>query len=349
MSDILIRRQGWTGHITLNRPQALNALTLEMVQATAQALRDWADDPGVRVVIIDGAGERAFCAGGDITALYAAGMAGDFSQGRSFWQQEYRLNAQIAGYMQRHGKPVVSLMQGFTMGGGVGIGCHATLRVVGDTSRIAMPECGIGLVPDAGGSMLLARAPGRMGVYLGLTGARMGPGDAVTAGFADVYVPEAHWPAMIRDLSVGEDLADVLKENDFPPPASALAQTFGPEIEADFSAPTVDGIRERLARRDDAFAGNALAAMDRASPLSLACTLAMLHRLGPAPDIGSALDLEYRFAFRAQDMGDFLEGIRAAVIDKDRAPRWKPAPTPEQVEAMLAPLGPDTLSLEDTP
>jgi enoyl-CoA hydratase/carnithine racemase len=348
VSDILIRTEGCAGRITLNRPQALNALTLEMVQRMTVALRDWATDPSVAIIVIDAAGDRAFCAGGDITQLYAAGTAGDHSVGRTFWQQEYRLNALIDGYAAHQRKAIVSFLQGFTMGGGVGIGCHATLRIVGDTSQIAMPECGIGLVPDAGGSKRLASAPGHLGVYLGLTGARMGPGDAIHAGFADVYAPEQAWPGIIRDLEEGRDIGDVMADARFHAPRGAMEMTFRADIDRHFAGNTIAEIRASLGNGDAGFSRDAMAALDRASPLSLASTLAMLRRLGRNPDMRSALDLEYRYAFRAQEHGDFLEGIRAAVIDKDRQPRWKPAPTPADVEAMLAPLGPDTLTFEDS-
>jgi enoyl-CoA hydratase len=162
MSDIDIRIEGRAGRITLNRPKALNALTYEMCLAVDAALRAWADDPAVDLVLIDAEG-RAFCAGGDIAEMYATGTAGDFDYGRRFWRDEYRMNARIAEYP----KPVVALMQGYTMGGGVGLGCHASHRVVGETSRIAMPECSIGLVPDVGGSLLLRRAPGAFGIWAG--------------------------------------------------------------------------------------------------------------------------------------------------------------------------------------
>ena len=190
MSDILIRKIGRAGRITLNRPDALNALTYAMIHDIEAALDAWRDDDEVALVVIDAAGEKAFSAGGDIAEMYRTGTAGDFAYGRTFWADEYRVNAKIAEYP----KPYVAFMQGFTMGGGVGVSCHGSHRVVGESSRIAMPECGIGLIPDVGGSFLLARAPGRLGEYLGTTGTRMGPGDAIFAGFADLFIPEAAGP-----------------------------------------------------------------------------------------------------------------------------------------------------------
>ncbi len=205
MADIDIRIEGCAGRITLNRPKALNALTYDMAMAIHAALRDWAGDDAVRLIVIDAAGDKAFCAGGDIADLYRTGTEGDFAYGRKFWADEYRMNAALFEFP----KPVVSLMQGFTMGGGVGVGCHGSHRIVGDSSQIAMPECGIGLVPDVGGSMILARAPGRLGEYLGTTAARLGAADAILAGFADTYIPEGDWPALIAELCRTGDVAAV--------------------------------------------------------------------------------------------------------------------------------------------
>ena len=181
MIDILIAKDGVAGRITLNRLPALNALTYEMCNAIVVALDIWQSDPEITLVIFDAMGQKAFCAGGDIVELYSTGQLGNFAYGQSFWRDEYRLNAKIKAFP----KPVISFMQGFIMGGGVGLGCHSSHRVVGDSSQIAMPECGIGLVPDVGGSLILANAPGRLGEYLGTTATRLNAGDAIMAGFAD--------------------------------------------------------------------------------------------------------------------------------------------------------------------
>ena len=202
MSDIWIRAEGRAGRITLQRPKALNALTYDMVLEIERALDAWRADDAVKLVLIDAKGEKAFCAGGDIAEMYASGTAGNFDYGRQFWRDEYRLNAKLFEYP----KPVVSLLQGFTMGGGVGVGCHGSHRIVGESSQIAMPECGIGLVPDVGGSLMLALCPGHLGEYLGITAFRMNAADAIFAGFADHYVPQTNWATLTETLCANGDI-----------------------------------------------------------------------------------------------------------------------------------------------
>lgn len=347
MSDVLIRTEGRAGRITLNRPTALNALSYEMCLAIDVALRDWRDDPAVALIVIDAAGTRAFCAGGDIAQLYAEGRAGNFAFGQRFWRDEYHMNARLGEYP----KPIVSLMQGFTMGGGVGVGCHVRHRIVGESAQIAMPECGIGLVPDVGGSGILARAPGRLGEYLGTTGTRMGPGDAILAGFADTFVPEADWPALIAVL-VDTGSPDAIVAVAQPAPEGRLLDLL-PQIDAHFAGADLVAIAATLAADPTPFAVDALAALRRASPLAAATLIEMMHRLGDAPTLPMALDLEYRVTFRAPEHTDFLEGIRAAVIDKDRKPRWRHAGpddvSPSEVAALLAPLPDADRLFPDTP
>ena len=344
MTDILIRREGQAGRITLNRPQALNALSYAMCKALDGALRDWATDPAVTLVILDATGDRAFCAGGDIAELYAEGTRGNFAYGQEFWRDEYRMNARIAEY----GKPVISFIQGFCMGGGVGVACHARLRIVGESAQIAMPECGIGLVPDVGGSAILARAPGKIGTWAGLTGARLGPADAIHAGFADRFVPEADCPRLISALCATGDMGLI---PDLPPPAPSRLPALRAEIDRLFDAPTLAALVAGLDQQDSEFAREALKALARVSPLAAACTLEHLRRLGPSPDLRHALSEEYNFTHRAQAQSDFLEGIRAMIIDKDRKPRWRHARaedvTPDEVAQLLAPLGPDALTFSE--
>lgn len=344
MSDIAIRIEGRAGRITLTRPQALNALSYDMCRALDAALVAWADDPAVALVLLDAEGERAFCAGGDIAELYAEGRRGNYGYGRAFWRDEYRMNARIGAY----GKPVVSLIHGFCMGGGVGLACHASHRVVAESAQIAMPECAIGLVPDVGGTRLLARAPGRLGAWAGTTGSRMGPGDAIYAGFADCFVPQADWPALIAALCDSGDVAAIAAAAR-PLPAAASLPALQPQIDRLFASTDPAALRRALLADDSGLARQALAALERASPLAVAATLALLDRLGPDPGLPQALELEYRVTYRAQDQTDFLEGIRAMVIDKDRSPHWRhTAPTSDQVAALLAPLGADTLTFPDT-
>lgn len=339
--DLHIRTEGRAGRITLTRAKALNALSHPMSLAIEAALEAWRDDPAVDLVLMDAEGERAFCAGGDIAEIYRAGKAGNMGAGQEFWRDEYRLNAKLAHYP----KPIVALMQGFVMGGGVGLGCHVRHRVVGDTTQMAMPECGIGLIPDVGGTLLLARSPGQLGRYLGLTGARMRAGDAIHAGFADHFLPEADWPALAADLCASGD-AGMVAARARPTPAGPLANAAA-EIDAAFSETRIDGILQRLAQHAGApWADDAAKAIARNSPLSMACTLALLQMIGPKDGIREALANEFRFTFRAVAQSDFLEGVRAQIIDKDRSPRWRhsgAAPDAE-VLALLAPLGPDTLS-----
>ena len=345
MTDISIRITGRAGRITLKRPEALNAMTYDMCCAIEAAIDGWRTDPAVHLIVFDAEGTRAFCSGGDIAELYETGTKGDYSYGQTFWADEYRLNHKIFNFP----KPVVSFLQGFTMGGGVGIGCHGSHRVVGDSSQIAMPECSIGLVPDVGGTLMLALAPGRLGEYLGTTAARMNAGDAIFAGFADHYLSETDWPAHIALLETSGDVAAL--EAAATTPAPGPLQAAVPDIERHFYGASLGDIVTTLRAEDSDFARDTLKRMGRNSPLSMACAIETLHRLrGPSISLEKALDLEYRFTARAMEHGDFLEGIRAAIIDKDRSPQWQftdgdvPATA---VSKMLRPLGKMALKLGD--
>ena len=343
MTDISIRIIGQTGRITLQRPQALNAMTYEMCLAIEAALDDWRADPAVKLVVMDAQGDRAFCSGGDIADMYATGTAGDFAYGQKFWADEYRLNAKIFEYP----KPVVSFLQGFTMGGGVGIGCHGSHRIVGDTSQIAMPEVGIGLVPDVGGTLMLALAPERLGEYLGTTASRMNASDAIFAGFADIYIPEGKWSDLIAQLETTGDTACLVPET---PAEIGPIQSQMPEITKHFRGVGLSDVLTTLENDDSEFAQKTLKQLRRNSSLSMACTFEILNRLrGSNISLAKALDLEYRFTARSMEHGDFIEGIRAAIIDKDRSPKWQFADgtvPATAVSKMLLPLGQNALNLQ---
>ncbi|SPJ24053.1 enoyl-CoA hydratase/isomerase family protein [Palleronia abyssalis] len=328
MSDLNIRIEGCAGRITLTRPKALNALTHEMGLEIERALDAWEGDAAVALVLIDAEGEKAFCAGGDIAAIHRNGSSGNYEATRAFWRDEYRMNARIRTYP----KPVVALMQGFAMGGGVGLGCHAAHRVVGESTRIAMPECGIGLIPDAGGSFLLSRAPGRLGEYLGTTGDRMGPACAIHAGFANRFVPEELWSDLTARLCETGDpgiIADMAQDPGDSPLAARQDQ-----IDADFAVPRMADVQADP---------DTMKALSRLSPLSSELSLRLIREVRSLTQIEDALELEYRCTHRLIEHGDLVEGIRAQVIDKDRTPHWQHASfadVPEAlIDAYLAPIG----------
>ncbi|WP_370225020.1 enoyl-CoA hydratase/isomerase family protein [Pararhodobacter marinus] len=336
--EILIRKEGRAGRLTLNRPKALNALTHDICLKTTEALEAWRNDPDVALVILDGAGDRAFCAGGDVAQVTAAGKAGDYAMGRDFWRDEYRMNLLLSHYP----KPVISFMQGFVMGGGVGYGCHIPFRVVGESTQMAMPECGIGMIPDVGGTWLLGRAPGQLGLYLALTAARMGPGDAIHARFANRFIPEAEWDAVKARLC---ETGDVIELPAHGTPESAMAAQQH-HIDALFAGETMADFVAALEADSSDLAARTLKAIRHNSPLSMASTLAMLR---PAPaSLAEALKQEYRWTWRSMERSDFIEGVRALLIDKDRNPRWRhdaPDAVPDaDVAAMLESLGENELT-----
>jgi len=312
--DIFIRKSGYIGHITLNRPDVLNSLTYSMILSIEKALIEWETDENIALIIIDAEGDRAFCAGGDIQILYENGFKKNFSYGQKFWADEYRLNEKIANYK----KPFVAFMQGFTMGGGVGVSCHGSHRIVGETSKIAMPECSIGLVPDVGGSFLLAKLPGNIGTFLGTTGKRMNASDAIYCGFADYFIPEKKWVDLKEKLVSTGDVYWIKKFRE---------STETSEVEASFSqiSEAMDDVSSKNieSRLKHPFFEKDLSALRFNSPISIAYTIMMLSMEKVRNNISDALDTEYNFTARSQEFGDFQEGIRAAVIDKDRKPLWK--------------------------
>ncbi|GLV72651.1 putative enoyl-CoA hydratase [Streptomyces hygroscopicus subsp. hygroscopicus] len=327
---VLARTEGRAGYLTLNRPRALNALTHPMVTRIAEALTAWERDPAVQTVVIDGAGERGLCAGGDIRAIHQDVTSGGGAASRAFWRDEYALNARIA----RFGKPYVALMDGIVMGGGVGVSAHGGVRIVTERSRVAMPETTIGFVPDVGGTYLLSRAPGELGTHLALTGAAVGAADALLCGLADHVVPSGLLPALARDLAA-EPVADVLPRYAVEAPAGTL-DGHREWIDHCYAADTVEEIVDRLMAAGEPAAKETAETLLAKSPTALKVTLAAVRRARALGSLERVLEQEYRVSCAALSCPDFVEGIRAQVIDKDRAPRWSPAGLAEVTDAEVA-------------
>jgi enoyl-CoA hydratase len=340
-AEALVERRGAAGVIVLNRPKALNALTLTMVRLMAAALDAWQDDPFVTRVVIRGAGDKAFCAGGDIRRLYEFGRAGDHAQQLTFWREEYQLNERIRTYP----KPVVALIDGIVMGGGVGVSINASHRVAGERFSFAMPEVGIGFFPDVGGTYFLPRLARRAGVYFALTGLRAGAGDALAFGLAQTFVPSSAFGALAAALESDDDAGATLAGFAAPPPQSALmAEADG--LDACFSLDSRDLILmalEAAEARGFAFAAPARAAMQGKSPTSQALALRQMA-LGPKVDFDEALRIEYRIVSRVCRGRDFYEGVRAVIVDKDNRPAWSAPPSATEVDAYFATLGDDELT-----
>jgi enoyl-CoA hydratase len=335
-TEILIRVEGHAGRITLNRPEVLNALSHDMVRAIARALDEWEKDAAVRLVMIEGAGDRAFCAGGDIQLIYHEGRTNP-EMGRRFWFDEYRLNARIHHYP----KPYVALIDGIVMGGGAGVSIHGSHRIVTERAVAAMPEAGIGFMPDVGSTRLLADAPGLTGLHLGLTAHRMRAGDAIYAGFADYFVPSAKLDALAKALAESGDTSAIAQFS-VEAPESDLAK-HRDLIDRIYGRDSLIGIVKALEAGTSEWERETLAALRRVSPLSAAATFEAVRRAKQLKGLEASLVNEYRFAYRSLAGDEFFEGIRAAVIDKDRKPRWNPARIEdvkaESVAAVFAPLG----------
>ena len=321
---VLVRARGGLGRLTLNRPRAINALDLDMIHQLHAALDAWEHDSEVDIVLLDGAGERGLCAGGDVRGLAERVMSGRADDSALFFRDEYALNARIAEYP----KPVVALADGITMGGGIGVAGHAAIRIVTERSQLAMPETRIGFTPDVGGTWLLAHAPGRLGEYLGLTGAVMDASDAIYAGFADHFVPSENLDGLRDALETRADPSsptELVLLFDETPPASSLERA-RVWIDDAFAGETVTDIIERLRARPEAEASATADLLGELSPTGLAVTLASVRRSRGLPGLRDALEQEYGLVmWFATTQHALAEGIRAQVIDKDRSPKWQPA------------------------
>ncbi len=347
--EVLIRVDGRAGRITMNRPKALNALTLGMVRDIREALDAWTSDPAVRLVLLDGAGDKALCAGGDVLSLYDSRSQGS-ALARTFWREEYQLNALI----HRYPKPFVAIQDGIVMGGGIGLSGHAQHRIVTERSMLAMPETGIGLIPDVGGTWLLAHSAGELGIYLGLSGARMSGSDAIQAGFSGTFAPSAALPTLKAKLTdpVGDAVDEIIDRlaDEHPVPASPL-MALKPKIDKFFEPVTVEGILRELQTTTDEWAQKTRANLLQKSPLALKATLTAIRQARQLPSLEAALNVEYRLCTRLFEGGEFPEGVRALLVDKDKAPKWLHRELadvpPGAITALFAPFTPgDELGLK---
>jgi enoyl-CoA hydratase len=345
--DLIVRREGSVGVVRLNRPKAINAVTLEMFREMHKALDQFEADPAVGLVLLEGAGERGLCAGGDIRSLWeSANVGGDL--GRVMWREEYTLNARIAKFP----KPYVAFMDGIVMGGGVGLSAHGGHRVVTERTRLAMPEAGLGFFPDVGGTWLLSHAPGEIGTYFGLTGQNMNGPDAIYADFADVVVPSRKLAALretLAELDPGADSSRVkatiagFANGD----AGSSVAAIRPRIDAWFAHGRMDDIMAALQRDGSELARSTLKTLSEKSPRGLIVTLKLLRLARASATLEECLAREYRSALAVFTSDDFREGVRAAIIGKDRNPKWSPSTieevTPEMIAPYFANVGADEL------
>jgi enoyl-CoA hydratase len=345
--DLIARREGSAGIVRLNRPKAINAVTLEMFRDVDKALDQFETDPDVAVIVLEGAGERGLCAGGDIRALWESSkVKGDL--GKILWREEYILNARIAKFA----KPYVAFMDGIVMGGGVGLSAHSAHRVVTEKTKLAMPEVGLGFFPDVGGTWLLSHSPGEIGTYFGLTGQTMNGPDAIYARFADTVVPSAKLAALREALTkvrTGTTSAEIkiLIEG------FATGETAGPvaamqsKIDGWFGYDRMEDVIAALKRDGSELAQSTLKTLGEKSPRGMVVTLKLLRLARASSSLEECLVREYRAALEVFASDDFREGVRAAVIDKDRSPKWSPPRiedvTSETVAPYFAEIGVDEL------
>jgi enoyl-CoA hydratase len=350
--DLIARREGFAGIIRLNRPKAINAVTLEMFRDIDKALDAFEADPDVAVIVLEGAGERGLCAGGDIRALYESSQVGG-DLGKILWREEYILNARIKTFP----KPYIAFMDGIVMGGGVGLSAHSSHRVVTERTKLAMPEVGLGFFPDVGGTWLLSHAPGEIGTYFGLTGQTMNGPDAIYAGFADAVVPSAKLAALrealikVRPGTTGGDvraLIDSFATGEAAGPVAAKQAT----IDGWFAHDRMQDIIAALKRDGSELAQSTLKTLGEKSPRGMVVTLKLLRLARQARSLQECLVREYRAALEVFRSDDFREGVRAAVIDKDRNPKWSPPEiedvTPEMVTPYFSEIGADELVFDQS-
>ena len=348
--DLIVRREGAVGVIRLNRPKAINAVTLEMFRSIDKALDQFEADPAVGLILLEGAGERGLCAGGDIRALYESSQVnGDL--GKILWREEYVLNARIAKFP----KPYVAFMDGIVMGGGVGLSAHGSHRVVTEKTKLAMPEVGLGFFPDVGGTFLLSHSPGEIGTYFGLTGQTMNGPDAIYARFADAVVPSGKLAALreaLVNLRAGANAAEVKAAIDH----FATGETAGPvaalqpQLDRWFAHDRMQDVVASLQRDGSELAQSTLKTLNEKSPRGMVVALKLLRLARASSSLEECLVREYRAALEVFASDDFREGVRAAVIDKDRNPRWSPPGiedvTPEMVAPYFAEIGADELKFD---
>jgi enoyl-CoA hydratase len=333
--DIVSRVENGIGFVTLNRPKAINSLNQSMIDGLRAVLTAWEQDAAIDAVVLSGAGERGLCAGGDVVAIYHSARA-EGVEARRFWRDEYLMNAQIG----RFPKTYVALMDGIVMGGGVGVGAHANTRVVTDTSKVALPEVGIGFIPDVGGAYLLSRAPGSLGLHAALTGAPFSGADAIALGFADHFVPHGKLDTLRQAIAADGVERAIAAHAEEPPPSSLVAQRDW--IDDCYAGDTVIDIVAALRGHHAGPANDTANLIATRSPIALSVTLAAVRRATKLDTLEDVLAQDYRVSSASLRSHDLVEGIRAQLVDKDRNPKWSPASlaevTADEVDAYFAPV-----------
>jgi len=335
MSGVVhVEERRGVGILTLDRPKALNALTLEMVETVSGTLRRWHDDTAIRAVVVSAVPGRAFCAGGDVRGVIETAARDGVRDAMRFFREEYRMNWRIAHL----GKPYIALLDGITMGGGVGISVHGTHRIATENTTFAMPETGIGFFPDVGASWVLPRLPQHAGFYLGLTGTQLDGGTTTRLGLTTHYVPALDLETLLDELLDGGEIDALVARHGIEPAPGGLDAV---AIARHFASDDIGRILASLEADNGRFARETLATLREKSPFSIAVTTAALRR-GAGLDLAGCLAMEYRMVHRFLEDSDFAEGVRAQVVDKDKDPRWRhdriedvPAAA---VEACFAPL-----------